>query len=455
MPFTTARTVTIGVVAALAVTLAAYAGTSLRSSSAGTPPAPAVSPAAAPSSTAVDGAPVAPPAAGAPAMTLAIKAGQTPQPGRFFSDIGYYAVSGRVTGVATGTEVQVYWYDSAARRWRWVTTTPTTADGSYAVHQLVGRAARLTFRATVGGPPDRAGAAYSNPVEVRVRKSTVTEKKPVETVGALDKPTVSGSVYPARAGVDVAVQVRRPDGTYVKAAGATTGRDGTYQVKLGYGLGHLRTYPVRTAYLAVNRAHWVHSGTYRIERVKTLDAVVTRTTKADVAETWRPGCPVGRSKLRTIHMNYYGFDGELHRGVLIIRSFLTSAITRSFGAALKAGFPIHQMDNPNVYAGKDKVQMAADNTSGFNCRRVVGAPQWQSPHSYGVAVDVNTVENPFHDNTGKWRPKNGRSFIDRSPHRRGMLTANSVLTRQLRRSGFTWGGGWSPGRDYQHFQHAH
>lgn len=37
--------------------------------------------------------------------------------------------------------------------------------------------------------------------------------------------------------------------------------------------------------------------------------------------------------------------------------------------------------------------MLADNTSAFNCRLVPGTTIW-SQHSYGLAVDVNRLENP-------------------------------------------------------------
>ena len=63
------------------------------------------------------------------------------------------------------------------------------------------------------------------------------------------------------------------------------------------------------------------------------------------------------------------------------------------------------MNNPNVYGGNDPRQMAADNTSGFNCRKVVGNPYKMSPHSYGIALDVNTVQNPYRDDRGKWWPQ--------------------------------------------------
>jgi hypothetical protein len=111
------------------------------------------------------------------------------------------------------------------------------------------------------------------------------------------------------------------------------------------------------------------------------------------------------------------------------------------------------MNNPNVYGGNDPQQMTANNTSGFNCRKVVGNPYKQSPHSYGIAIDVNTVQNPYRDSHGKWWPANGRSYIDRTPRRFGMLVYKSYLTTSLRNDHFFWGGLWNPGRDYQHFEY--
>jgi hypothetical protein len=34
-----------------------------------------------------------------------------------------------------------------------------------------------------------------------------------------------------------------------------------------------------------------------------------------------------------------------------------------------------------------------------------------------------------------------------------MLNLESTLTSALRNDGFFWGGLWSPGKDYQHFQY--
>jgi len=390
---------------------------------------------------------------GPKSLALAITAAGTPQPGRFFEDIGHYAMKGTVSDGAAGTEVTVYWYDVARKRWRSSGTTTTASNGSYKLNPLVGHAATIAFRATVGGKPGASGAVVSNEVKVRVRNSYLEQNTPVASVDSLKNPTVSGSVYPARPGVRVNIQVRRADGGYRAAVGATTNASGTYRASLSYGRGTLATHSVRSAYPAANRPRWEISSVGSIKRVKTLNAVITATRAAEVAKTYRSGCPVGRSKLRTITMNYLGFDKQMHRGVLIVRSNLTGKITRGFREALDAGYPIAKMKNPNHYGGNDPKQMEANNTSGFNCRKVVGNPYAQSPHSYGIAIDVNPVQNPYRDRNGRWWPSRGRDYVDRTPRRFGMLTKGSYLTTQLRREGYFWGGRWSPGRDYQHFEY--
>ncbi len=386
-------------------------------------------------------------------LTLAITAGGTSQPGRFYEDIGHYAIRGTVSDRSPGTQVAVYWYSATLKRWHRSGVATTTSDGSYAVDQKVGHPGTFAFRTTVGGAPGAAGVVSSNEVKVVVSNAYVKQDKPVATIDALKNPVISGSVYPARSRVKVAIQVLRAGRGYQTTVGATTDAAGRYRAPVTYGNGLLATYSVRSAYAATNRPVWEVSSVHQVKRAKVLNAQVTKTTSAEVAKTYRRGCPVGPSKLRTITMNYFGFDRRMHRGVIIVSTQLTGKITRSFKKALDAGYPIAKMRNPNDYGGNDPRQMEANNTSGFNCRKVVGNPYAQSPHSYGIAIDVNTVQNPFRDRSGKWWPANGRRYIDRTPRQFGMLTRGSSLTKQLKREGYFWGGLWRPGRDYQHFEY--
>jgi hypothetical protein len=165
---------------------------------------------------------------------------------------------------------------------------------------------------------------------------------------------------------------------------------------------------------------------------------------ADVWATWRPGCPVGPASLFLVRLNYWGFDNAVHRGELVVRADLAGRIQNAFEAALATRFPIRKMWRADHYGGSDPAAMADDNTSGFNCRQVTGGTGL-SPHSYGIAVDVNTVENPYF--RGIWWPN--AQYVDRNNVRPGMLFANSAMTVAFRNNGFSWGASF---RDYQHFQ---
>lgn len=388
-----------------------------------------------------------------PPLTLTVSAGGTPVKGRYFEDIGFFALRGVIDEARAGQKVETWWYQTGTKKWVRSGRTTTIADGRWGFNQPVGHPQKgLRLVATLGGAPGAKGVLSSAEVRVDVANATLTQTKPVTSVNSLKNPKVSGTVSPARAGVKISIDVLRSD-KYTSSATATTDALGRYSATFTYGKGHLTTYRVRSSYQAANRKRTETSSSHTIKRTAVLDATIAKTTSADVAKTYRKGCPVGPSKLRTVSMNYYGRDRLMHRGVIVIRTDLVTETVRAFGAGLDARFPIAKMDNPNVYGGNDPKQMAANNTSGFNCRKVVGNPYAQSPHSYGIAIDITPVQNPYRDANGKWWPTNGKSYIDRSPRRFGMLTKNSYITKQLRKDGFFWGGFWSPGRDYQHFQY--
>jgi hypothetical protein len=368
----------------------------------------------------------------------------------FWSDIGSYAFRGSAAGLASGSRIDIY-YRVGSGSWRGLVSGQTDG-GEFAIDKLVGGNGTFTFVATTGGAPGTGDAEASNSVTVKVGDSRVVFNRPVATIDALKDPRLSGSIVPARSGVTIHIDLLR-SGRFVKVGETKTDANGRFATSLSYGRGTLRGFRVRATYRVPNRAYWEAAKSHHVSRVAVLNPVVNPTTAAEVAKTYRAGCPVGRSQLSTITMNFYGMDKKMHRGVLIVRSDLVGEIKYAFSRALSVRFPVSKMNNPNAYDGNDPAQMRADNTSGFNCRSVVGNPYRRSPHSYGVAIDVNPRQNPYRDVTGKWWPENGTGYIDRTPRRGGMLNRDSTLTRALRNDGFFWGGLWSPGRDYQHFQY--
>jgi D-alanyl-D-alanine carboxypeptidase-like protein len=94
--------------------------------------------------------------------------------------------------------------------------------------------------------------------------------------------------------------------------------------------------------------------------------------------------------------------------------------------------------------------MAANNTSAFNCRAVTGGSAW-SEHSYGWAIDVNPVQNPYVDSGGAVLPPEGSPFLDRSQKVEGLIHAGGTVVRAFEAIGWGWGGRWEDPVDYQHF----
>jgi hypothetical protein len=70
-------------------------------------------------------------------------------------------------------------------------------------------------------------------------------------------------------------------------------------------------------------------------------------------------------------------------------------------------------------------------------------------HAYGLAVDLNPVENPY-VGCGQTRDRRARRYRDRSRHLRGMVTRQVVAA--FASIGWGWGGSWSGNtKDYMHF----
>ncbi|MFD0431130.1 M15 family metallopeptidase [Streptomyces zhihengii] len=143
-------------------------------------------------------------------------------------------------------------------------------------------------------------------------------------------------------------------------------------------------------------------------------------------------------------MNHWGFDGRVHRGELVVHEDAVRPVLAVFGAAFDDRFPIRRMRAMSHYDGDDRRAMADDNTSAFNCRRVTGDEDHLSRHSYGDAVDINPLENPYVDRSGTVHPPGSRAALDREPPAEGMLVAGDAVTRAIEAAGWEWGGAWSP-----------
>ncbi len=167
---------------------------------------------------------------------------------------------------------------------------------------------------------------------------------------------------------------------------------------------------------------------------------------SDLRHSYRAGCPVGPPQLRTLEVSYWDFAGKPQLGRIVVARRVADNVVGVFRRLWAARFPIRRLQPVSAYRGDDQASMAADNTSGFNCRFVGGTTRW-SMHAYGEAIDVNTIENPYVRGSTV-SPPAGRAYLDRSRYRKGMAVPGGVLVQAFAQAGWKWGASFG---DYQHF----
>jgi len=160
-----------------------------------------------------------------------------------------------------------------------------------------------------------------------------------------------------------------------------------------------------------------------------------------------PDCPQTiKNNQALIDVVYYSTDGLIHKGQIIIDQRLKSDVQEVFKAALEERFPITSVIPISQFRWSDTDSMAQNNTSGFNYRQVTGGKKL-SNHSYGFAVDINPLLNPY-------IKKEAILPFDAvyDPNEPGTLSADHIIVKTFLSLGWEWGGNWQSLKDYQHFQ---
>jgi hypothetical protein len=178
---------------------------------------------------------------------------------------------------------------------------------------------------------------------------------------------------------------------------------------------------------------------------------ISPVTREELGASWRPGCPVPPSALRSMRIRHWGFDGATHEGELVVHRDAVSDLSVVFRRLFALRFPIERMEPVDAYGADDDRSMAANNTSAFNCRRVTDNPRRWSRHAYGRAIDINPVQNPYVVSRRDVRPPAGRAYTDRSDVRPGMIVRGDAVVRAFAAVGWSWGGNFRSAHDPQHF----
>jgi len=171
--------------------------------------------------------------------------------------------------------------------------------------------------------------------------------------------------------------------------------------------------------------------------------------------TMHDKCPVGFDKLSVVDIKYNDMSGDISNGQIIVTTEQVEKITAIFQELFAVGFQIQEISPINKYGGDDKKSMRANNTSAFNCRATTGGSSF-SQHSYGEALDINPMLNPYVKGSTV-DPEEGKPYATKTAAERDELakTQPGIVTSDIAaifiKHGWQWGGNWRSLKDWQHF----
>jgi hypothetical protein len=105
-------------------------------------------------------------------------------------------------------------------------------------------------------------------------------------------------------------------------------------------------------------------------------------------------CPVKINRLKLLTVSHYNFDRQISVGQIMVLDKISQAVLDIFKELFLLKFPIYSIKLLNEFNGSDELSMAANNSSCFNFRPIAGT-KILSMHSYGLAIDINPMQNPF------------------------------------------------------------
>lgn len=171
-------------------------------------------------------------------------------------------------------------------------------------------------------------------------------------------------------------------------------------------------------------------------------------------KSYKPNSDIGRKDLRYLRLLHWDYDGRIHLGEMVCNAAIAHELVDIFRQLYQARYPIERMVLPDNYGADDERQMRDNNTSSF-CYRPISGTKKLSKHALGLAVDLNTLYNPYVGTRGGQsfvQPSTAQAYVDRTKSFRYKIDKNDLAYRLFTAYGYTWGGSWQTSKDYQHFE---
>ena len=172
-------------------------------------------------------------------------------------------------------------------------------------------------------------------------------------------------------------------------------------------------------------------------------------------KTYKENPYIGRDDLRHVRALHWDYDNQMHVGEMIVNKQIAECVARILRQLFDAKYPIQRMLLPDVYDADDETQMRDNNSSCFCYRNIAGSANL-SKHARGLAVDINTLYNPYYkdraDGTRYIQPATAEAYCDRTWDFPYKIDHDDLCFRLFTEAGFEWGGDWTSCKDFQHFE---
>ncbi len=145
-----------------------------------------------------------------------------------------------------------------------------------------------------------------------------------------------------------------------------------------------------------------------------------------------------------VNIEYRGFDNKTYQGQVIIHKDLKSSIKKIFKRILlETQFPMTSVLPISMFNWNTSSRL--NNCGAFDWRFVENSDE-VSDHTFGAAIDINSILNPW---VKKGQPNSPNYTYN--PKKRGALHKNSEVVKIFKEEGWKWGGDWKNSKDRMHF----
>lgn len=171
-------------------------------------------------------------------------------------------------------------------------------------------------------------------------------------------------------------------------------------------------------------------------------------------KSFKDNCTVPREDLRYLHVLHKDLDGKTHEGEMIVNYHIAEDVLDILRKLYEADYPIEKIRLVDEYDADDETSMRDNNSSSFNFRFISHTTR-VSKHGLGLAVDINTLYNPYTkvvDGERIIEPATAEAYLDRNADFPYKIDENDLCYKLFIEKGFEWGGSWTDRKDYQHFE---